>query len=56
MNLIQAMRNMKTIYLTGETYDNITLHNVTVASPKATLINLYGMTEITGHTAVYTYD
>jgi len=52
----QAMRNMKTIYLTGEAYDDMTLRNVAVASPKATLINLYGMTETTGHTVAYTYD
>lgn len=52
----QAMRNMKTIYLTGEAYDDTTLRNVAVASPNATLINLYGMTETTGHTIAYTYD
>eukprot|EP00957_Ditylum_brightwellii_P139413 10624712-Ditylum_brightwellii.AAC.2 len=52
----QAMRNLKTIYLTGEAYDDTTLRNVAVASPKTTLINLYGMTETTGHTVAYTYD
>lgn len=52
----ETMKNMKTIYLTGEAYDDATLRNVAVASPSATLINLYGMTETTGHTVAYTYD
>ena len=52
----QAMKNMKTIYLTGESYDDATLRHVAIASPSATLINLYGMTETTGHTVAYTYD
>lgn len=52
----KAMSNMKTIYLTGEAYSDDLLHRVARASPTATLINLYGMTETTEDAMAHCYN
>ncbi len=50
------LSQLKAVYLTGEAYSNELLQEVAQASPAATLVNLYGMTETTGHTIAHVYS
>eukprot|EP00588_Corethron_pennatum_P015524 CAMPEP_0194265380 /NCGR_PEP_ID=MMETSP0169-20130528/641_1 /TAXON_ID=218684 /ORGANISM="Corethron pennatum, Strain L29A3" /LENGTH=712 /DNA_ID=CAMNT_0039005831 /DNA_START=963 /DNA_END=3098 /DNA_ORIENTATION=- len=50
------LSQLKVVYLTGESYNDGLLQELALVSSHATLVNLYGMTETTGHTISHIYS